>query len=103
MVDDRGEVAEMNIRAGKFGCISLALSLTEILVIWGGVALGRLWPQHNWQWLGNAFMYAFLVAGLGSVVFAVLGLVKDARRTLALVALVLALANFGICAPPLTG
>jgi hypothetical protein len=91
------------LRAGKFGCVSLALSLAEILVIWGGVAIGRLWHQHNWQCLGNAFLHAFLVAGIGSVVFAVLGLVKDTRRTLALVALVLAVANFGICALPLTG
>jgi len=93
----------MNCRSVRFGCGSLALSLAEILIIWGGVATGSLFPQHNWQWLGSVFTYTFVVAGLGSLVLALVGLVRDNRRSLAIAATILALANFGICAPPLTG
>jgi hypothetical protein len=93
----------MNVRAARFGLVSLSISLAEILVIWGGVALGLHFPEHNWKWLGNVFVDTYLWAGLGSVVLAVLGLVKDSRKVVALVALFVALCNFAICAPPSVG
>ena len=92
----------MNFRQQKLALISIAVSLIEIAIIWGGVAIATVFPHHNWEWFGGIFHWTFKVGGLCSLAFAVLGLLIDKQRQLAWTALALAILNFGICAPPLT-
>lgn len=91
----------MSLRSQKYGFIALVVALTELLIIWGGAGLGLSLPHWNWHWLGNVMLYTYLIAGLGSLVLAVVGLVMDAHRMLAFLALVLAVVNIAICVIPL--
>jgi hypothetical protein len=91
----------MRFRSEKFAWISLALSLLEVLIVWGGVALGKIWPQYGWRWVGNFPLNTFRFSAAGSIIAAALGMFMDSRRLFPLLALLLALAAMGICAVPL--
>jgi|HubBroStandDraft_1064217.scaffolds.fasta_scaffold881526_2 hypothetical protein len=90
----------MRFRSEKFAWISLALSLLEVLIVWGGVALGKIRPQYDWRWVGNVPLNTFRLSAAGSVIAAALGMFMDSRRFYALLAMLLALAAMGICAVP---
>jgi len=82
----------------KFGFISLALSLTEVLVIYGAVA----WivvseQQHTPGPVRNLVDFAFLLGGLSSLGVAVAGLMLDSNRLPALIAVFTALLTFMVC------
>jgi hypothetical protein len=82
----------------RFGCISLALSLAETLIVYGAVMLVQTsnQPQPSpliLRMAGNAW----LVGGLGSLGFAVAGLVADSDRKMAFVAMLATIVTFLVC------
>lgn len=82
----------------KFGCISLAISLAETFIVYGGVLLVQTSKQpHAPPLIVSVASTAWLVGGLGSFGFAVAGLVADSHRMAALIALVLTIVTFVVC------
>jgi hypothetical protein len=82
----------------KFGCISLAISLTETFIVYGSVFLVQTAKQPNAPSLiVSVASTAWLLGALGSLGFAIPGLVADSRRGAALVALVATIAAFVGC------
>jgi hypothetical protein len=80
------------------------VSLAELIVIWGGLALvyaAGLWG-HAPHWVADAFVAMYL-AGLVAVAVAILGLVKDSWRVCAGLALLLGVLNLVVCAIPIAG
>lgn len=86
----------------KYGFVALGLCIAELTFIWGSLALINttgLWA-HDPHWLARGFMVMYL-AGVAALAIAVLGTVKDSRRGLAGLALLLSLLNLVVCAIPL--
>jgi hypothetical protein len=82
----------------KFGCISLALSLAETLIIYGAAVLVQTSRQpHASPSILRMASTTWLVGGLGSLGFAVAGLVVDSHRTTALIALIVTIVTFLVC------
>jgi hypothetical protein len=91
----------MDWETRKFGCVSLMLSAIEILVVWGGVALSKTSIRWDWNLVRHVLEATYLIGALGSVTFAVVGLAMDNRRTVALLAVIVALVAFVICGLPM--
>jgi hypothetical protein len=85
----------------KFGCISLALSFAQIVIIWSPLALFQISGRHPTFLIVNLSSTTWLIGGLGSFGFAVAGLTADSQRMTALVALVGAIVTFVICGLPM--
>lgn len=86
----------------KYGFVALGLCIAEFTFIWGSVALINttgVW-KHAPHWLGDGFIVMY-VAGVAALAIAALGTVKDSRRGLAGLALLLGLVNLVVCAIPL--
>jgi len=82
----------------KLGFISLALSLTEVFVIYGAVAWVLLSNQpHVPHSIRNLVDFAFLIGGTSSLGFAVAGLTADSRRLTALIAVFVTILTFFVC------
>ena len=81
----------------KLGCTSLAVSLAEILVIYGVVVIVQTSQQPHMPLLRKVVDIAYLVGGLGSFGFAVAGLVADSHRRAAVFALIAAIVAFLVC------
>lgn len=82
----------------KFGFISLALSFTEVFVIYGAVAWVLLSNQpHVHPSIRSLVDFAFLVGGISSLGFAVAGLAADSRRLTALIAVFVTILTFLVC------
>lgn len=82
----------------KFGCISLAVSLAETLIIYGAVVLVQTSRQpHAPPLILKMASTTWLIGGLGSLGFAVAGLVADSHRMTAFVAVIVTIATFLIC------
>ncbi len=82
----------------KFGCISLALSLAETLIIYGAVVLVQTSRQpHASPLILRMASTTWLVGGLGSLGFAVAGLVADSHRMAAFIALIVTIVTFLVC------
>lgn len=82
----------------KFGLISVTLSLIEVFVIYGAVALVLTSNgQHVPPWIRSVVDWAFLIGGLSSLGFAVAGLVADPHRLVALIAVVVTMLTFVVC------
>jgi hypothetical protein len=85
----------------RFGCISLALSSAEIIIIWGAIGLFQMPGEHNALIFSKVTSITLLAGMLGSFGFAVAGLVSDSHRPTAFVAIVMAGVAFFICGVPL--
>jgi hypothetical protein len=82
----------------KFGCISLALSLAEMLIIYGAAVLVHTSTQpHASPLILRVASITWLVGGLGSLGFAVAGLSADSHRMTAFIALIVTIATFMVC------
>jgi hypothetical protein len=90
------------LKAQRFACLSTAVSLAEILIVWGGVAIAFALPHLNWHWMGWVFHYT-VMAGLSSIILAAVGLFRDPDREFAILALVLGLFTTGVCGIALSG
>ncbi len=80
----------------------MAISLVEFAVVWGSVGIAFAFPTHDWHWLGGV-INCLVIAGLTSVVIAVIGIFRDPERVLAFLALLLGLFITAICSVPLGG
>jgi hypothetical protein len=82
----------------KLGCTSLAVSLAEILVIYGAAVLVQTSKQpHASPLILRMVSTTWLVGGLGSFGFATAGLVADSDRRAAFFALFAAIVAFLVC------
>jgi hypothetical protein len=81
----------------KLGLTSLVVSIAEILVIYGAVVIVQTSHQPNVPLLRKAVDTVYLVGGLGSLGFAVAGIVADSHRRTAFFALIAAVMTFLVC------
>ena len=81
----------------RFGCISLALSLAEIVIMWGDVVLFRSADNQTMRMLLHVNSITWFMGGLCSFGFAIAGLVADAHRSTAFVALMMSIVAFLVC------
>ena len=79
------------------GCTSLALSLAEILVIYGAVVIVQTSQRPHMPLVRKVVDITYLVGGFGSFGFAVAGLVADSHRRAAFFALIAAIVAFLVC------
>jgi hypothetical protein len=84
-----------------FACISLAVSLAEILIIGGALVLVQTSKQPPTPLIVRLTDTTWLIGGLGSFGFAVAGLVADSDRRTAFFALIVAIVAWLICGVPL--
>jgi hypothetical protein len=82
----------------KLGLVSLALSLTEIAVVYGTVVWIVMSKQQHTPAAARTIVdFAFLLGSLSSLGFAVAGLVADSKRLPALIATVVMILTFLVC------
>jgi hypothetical protein len=81
-----------------FACTSLALSLAEIVIMWGAAAIVQTSEQQqHMRLIRNVVDDTWILGGLSSLGFAVAGLVADSHRMTAFVAVIVAIVAFSIC------
>jgi hypothetical protein len=83
--------------ARRFGCISLAVSLAEIVAIGAAILVIESPSHHNITRIQSVAADAWLLGGIGSLGFAVAGLVADAKRFTAFLAIILTVLTFVVC------
>lgn len=81
----------------RFGCISLALSLAEIAAIGIAILVVRSSIHQDVTRIQSVAADAWFLGGVGSLGCAVAGLVADAKRFTAFLAIILTLLAFVIC------
>jgi hypothetical protein len=81
----------------RFGCISLALSLAEIAAVATAVLVVPSSNRHDIARIQSLAADAWLLGGIGSLGFAVAGLVADANRLTAFLAAILTVLIFVAC------
>jgi hypothetical protein len=82
----------------RLGLVSLAVSLLEVIIVYGGVALiVGMKLQHTPPRLLHVASIAWLLGTFFSFSFAIAGLIADAQRLASFVALVMAMATFLVC------
>ncbi|HYV72825.1 MAG TPA: hypothetical protein VFB24_01075 [Candidatus Binatia bacterium] len=83
--------------ARRFGCISLALSLAEIAAIGVAILVVQSSSHHDIRKIQSVASDAWLLGGIGSLGFAVAGLVADAERFTAFLGIILTVLTFVVC------
>lgn len=83
--------------ANRFGCISLAFSLAEIAAIGIAILVVRSSSHHDITKIQSVAADAWLLGGIGSLGFAVAGLVADANRLVSFMAIILTVLTFVVC------
>lgn len=81
----------------RFGCISLALSLAEVAAIGAAILFVQSSSHHDITKIQSVASGAWLLCGIGSLGFAVAGLVADAKRFTAFLAIILTVLTFVVC------
>ena len=85
----------------RFACISLAVSLAEILVIGGTLVFLQTSKQPPTHRMVKLTDFTWLIGGLGSFGFAVAALVADSDRRTAFFTMIVAIVAAAICGFPL--
>ncbi len=88
--------------SSRFGTIGLVIATAEIFVIWGGVYL--LAHLNLWVPRSRANGYFGVLYGMGlltSATYSVLGVARDRQKIVAVLALLLTVANIWICIVPI--
>lgn len=85
----------------RFACISLALSLAEIIIMGGIVVLVQMSRQPPTALILRLTDTTWLIGGFGSFGFAVAGLVADSDRRTALSMVIVSIVTSLICGVPL--
>jgi hypothetical protein len=83
--------------ARGFGCISLAMSLAEMAAIGAAILVVQSSSHHDITRIQSVASDAWLLGGIGSLGFAVAGLVADAKRLTAFLAIILTVLTFVVC------
>jgi hypothetical protein len=81
----------------RFGCVSLALSLAEIAAICIAIFVVQSSSHRYILRIQSLAADAWLLCGIGSLGFAVAGLVADANRFTAFLAIILTVLTFVVC------
>jgi hypothetical protein len=83
----------------KIASISLALSILEIAIVWGTTAfLYSVGPNASVYRLTSG---AWVIGTVLSIVSAVIAILVDRNRKIGLLALIVAVAVFFVCGPPM--
>jgi len=90
----------MNLKPVKYGCWAMGASLAELLLTWGGTAIALSLPENDWHLLKGTMIQVYFWGFVSSIVLAVVGLFRDARRIPAMLALVLTVVSLGVCSIP---
>ena len=85
----------------RFACISLAVSLAEILIVGGTLVLIQTSKQPPTPLMARLVDTAWLVGGLGSFALAIAALVADPDRRTAFFTLIVAIVVGLVCGFPL--
>jgi hypothetical protein len=83
-------------RECRYGYISLAIGIVEVLVIWGGFALFRETAIRAPSWTQELFRFVYF-GGLMGIGLALVGLARDSWRLLAGLALLFSVLNAVMC------
>lgn len=89
-------------RQSKLSCISIALCVAEIIVIWSGVILVNISGMHVTNLVVRVTGGVWLIGGLGSLVFAVAGLFADRDRIAPMIAIAATVVTSIACLLPMT-
>jgi len=81
----------------RFGSISLLLSLAEIVAVGTAVVVVQSSTHHDIARLQSLAVDAWLLGEIGSLGFAVAGLVADANRLTAFLAAIFTVLTFVVC------
>jgi hypothetical protein len=81
----------------RFGYVSLALSLAEIAVIGTAIVVIHSSNYHDVARVRDLAADSWLLGGIGSLGFAVAGLVSDANRLTAFLATIFTVLTFVAC------
>lgn len=76
---------------GRFGCISLAISLVEVLVVGGVILFVQIKQQKPTDLMETLVGCSWILGGLGSFGFMIVGLVRDSDQTAAALAMIVTL------------
>ena len=85
----------------KLSCISFAICLAEIVVIWGAVVVVQLPGEHQMVQIVKITTNTWLIGGLCSFGFAVAGLVADSDRMVGVIAVAATVVTFLVCGVPM--
>jgi hypothetical protein len=85
----------------KYGVLSIAVSLVEIIVIWGGPALVFAASNHDDSFIKTMMMGAYTLGFISSLVLALAGLAGDSRRSFSILALLCSVGNLALCSIPI--
>lgn len=86
-------------RLRRFGCISLALSMAEVFIVYSVFVAVHMSRQSASPLMWKIFGAGLLV-GFSSVPFAIGGLVADSRKLTAFIAIFVSIAAFLVCGFP---
>jgi hypothetical protein len=86
----------------KYGIVAFSTCLVELVGIWIPFAVVLQHPTASLPWLLKVFGILYL-AGLLSIPVAILGLFRDERRLIAILALIFGITNIFLCGVPLVG
>jgi hypothetical protein len=85
----------------RFSCLSLLLSLANVGIIWGPIALAHAAGEHHIPSISRVADLASLLSIFASFALAVAALVADPDRIMALFSVVIACFSFYICGIPM--
>jgi hypothetical protein len=89
------------LRKQKYACTSILISLAELLLVWGVIAIS-IAIDYRSPHLARALAYVIRPATLGAFAFAIVGLFKDSERVLAVIALLFAFLAVGLAVLPVS-
>ena len=92
----------MKFRTSKLACTSVAFSAIEMIVIWGDVALMNAVPKADVALISKVAPAAWLLGGLGSVVFGIVALFIDDDRAPGAAAVGFGVVVFFVCGVTMT-
>jgi len=86
----------------KTASVSITISILEMVVVWGVVAIVQFIPQqHTPSKLVSITSTAWILGSVSSIVLAAATIIVDSRREIGVLTLILALAVFIICGLPM--
>jgi hypothetical protein len=85
------------LKPRRFGCISLAMSFAEVAAVVTAVVVVQSSNRHDIVRIQSLAADAWLLGGIGSLGFAVAGLVADANRLTAFLASIFTVLAFVAC------
>lgn len=89
-------------RQSRFSCVSIAVSLAEIIVIWSGVLLVNIPGLRVTNLIIGVTVGVWIIGGIGSLAFAAAGLFLDHDRMIPVLAVSTTVVASIACLLPMT-